>query len=317
MKVIFLFLLLLSFPLSLLSQNLIPNGDFEEYNQLPNQQGKLTNCKHWINPTFATPDYFHSDALPGSTVQLPNTGFATVEPFSGNGIAGLFLVVGDIREYITVELIKPLKKGKSYTLSFAHTNGSGDYFASCGSDRFGIYFSKTIPYLNTLFSLPVLPQIEIPNFCWDTIWKNESFTFVADDNYTTLTFGNFYTSDETTTMTMVQAVTTGNAYFFIDKVELIPEEAEVHIEMPNVFTPNEDGTNDTYQPVSIQGVNHYHLVILNRWGEIMFETNDSTQGWDGQFNGMNCSSGTYFWRVEYSDLDNSENLKNGFLTLVR
>ena len=37
----------------------------------------------------------------------------------------------------------------------------------------------------------------------------------------TLTFGNFYTSDETTTITMVQAETIGNAYFFIDKVELL------------------------------------------------------------------------------------------------
>lgn len=317
MKVIFSFLLLLGFPLSVLSQNLVPNGDFEEYIQLPIEQGHLNNCKHWINPNWATPDFFHSDALPGSNVQLPNTGFATVEPFSGSGIAGLFLVVGDYREYISVELIKPLKKGKSYTLSFAHTNGSGDYFASCGSDRFGAYFSKNIPYQNSLFTIPVTPQIEIPNFCWDTIWKSESFTFVADDDYTTLTIGNFYTSNETTTIPMVQALTEGFAYFFIDKVELIAEQAEVHIEMPNVFTPNSDGTNDTYYPVSLQGVNDYHLVILNQWGEIVFETSDSNQGWDGQFNNKDCSDGTYFWRLDYSDLDDNENSENGFLTLVR
>lgn len=317
MKVIFLFLLLLSFPLSALSQNLIPNGDFEEYNQLPIEQGQLTSCKHWINPNWATPDYFHAAAIPGSNAQLPNTAFATVEPFSGSGIAGLFLVVGDYREYISVELIQPLKKGKSYTLSFAHTNGSGDYFASCGSDRFGAYFSKTIPYQNSLFPIPVIPQIEIPTFCWDTIWKNESFTFVADDDYTTLTFGNFHTSDETTTIAMAQAVTVGNAYFFIDKVELIAEEAEVFIEMPNVFTPNGDGVNDTYHPLTIQGVNDYRLYILNQWGEIVFETSDANQGWDGQFNNNNCSSGTYFWRVAYSNLDNIESSESGFLTLLR
>jgi gliding motility-associated-like protein len=317
MKVIFLFLILLSFPLSLLSQNLVPNGDFEEYFQLPNQQGQLTNCKHWINPASGTPDYFHSDALPSSNFQLPNTGFATVEPYSGSAIAGLYLVVGDYREYITVQLIKPLKKGKSYTLSFAHTNGSGDYFASCGSDRFGAYFSKSIPYQNSLFPIPVVPQIEVPNFCWDTTWKNESFTFVADDDYTTLTFGNFYTSDQTTTITMVEALTVGYAYFFIDKVELIALEAEVLIEMPNVFTPNGDGVNDAYHPVSVQGVNEYQLVIFNQWGEMVFETTDSNQGWDGQFNNKDCSSGTYFWRVEYSDLDDIEDLESGFLTLVR
>ncbi len=317
MKVIFLFVLLISVPLSLHSQNLVPNGDFEEYTQLPYQQGQLTNCKHWMNPTFATPDFFHSSALPSSGFQLPNTTFGKVEPFSGSGIAGLFLVVGDYREYISVELIKPLKKGKTYTLSFAHTNGMDDYFASCGSDRFGVYFSKTIPNNYTLFPIPVIPQIEVPNFCWDTLWKNESFTFVADDDYTTLTFGNFYTSDETTTITMVQAETIGNAYFFIDKVELIAEEAEVLLEMPNVFTPNQSGVNDTYQPVSAVGVNQYHLTILNQWGGIMFETNDFTQGWDGQFNGKDCSNGTYFWKVEYSDLDDNDYLQSGFLALVR
>lgn len=317
MNIIFTFLLLFILPLTLHSQNLIPNGDFEEYTLLPDQPGQLTKCKHWINPTFGSPDYFHTDALLSSDVQLPNSNFATVEPFSGSGIAGLFLVVGDIREYISIELIKPLKTGKLYTLTFAHTNGSGNYFASCGSNNFGVYFSKTIPYQNTLSEIPVVPQIEIPNFCWDTIWKNESFTFIADDNYTTLTFGNFHTSDETTTINMVQAETTGYAYFFIDKVELIEVENEARIEMPNVFTPNEDGVNNTYQPETIQNVNDYHLVILNRWGEIVYETNDLNQGWNGQFKEKDCTNGIYFWRVDYSQLNNSKKSKSGFLTLIR
>ena len=49
----------------------------------------------------------------------------------------------------------------------------------------------------------------------------------------------------------------------------------------------------------------------------MFETNDFTQGWDGQFNGKDCSNGTYFWKVEYSDLDDNDYLQSGFLALVR
>lgn len=317
MKVTLFFLLLQCFTLTMHSQNLVPNGDFEEYKQLPNQQGQLENCKYWINPTFSTPDYFHVDALSSSNFQLPNTNFATVEPYSGSGIAGLFISCGDLREYISVELIKPLKKGKSYTLSFAHTNGTGDYFASCGSDRFGMYFSKSIPYHYSLFPIPATPQLEVPNFCWDTLWKNESFTFIADDDYTTLTFGNFHTSDETTTITMVEAETIGYAYFFIDKVELIPNQPEALLEMPNVFSPNEDGANDLFQPVITVGMNLYHLTILNQWGGIMFETNHPSEGWDGQFNGKECSSGTYFWKVDYSDLDDVENVESGFLTLVR
>lgn len=319
MKAVFLFFLLISLCVSLYAQNLVPNGDFEEYHQLPNQQGQLNFCKHWKNASiFSTPDYFHSDAQFSSGFQLPYTSFANVEPYSGSGIVGLFLVVGEYREYISVELVKPLRKGKVYTLSFVHTNGTDDYFASCGSNNFGVYFSKTILDGSLLpFPFPFTPQIEIPHFCWDTIWKNESFTFVAEDDYTAMTFGNFHTSEETITIEMVDAETMGNAYFFMDKVELIEEDLEITIEMPNVFTPNEDGANDTYQPLSSVGVSRYHLTILNRWGGIMFETNDFSEGWDGQFNGMDCSEGTYLWRVDFTDVIDNKHSKSGFVTLVR
>lgn len=316
MKAVFFFFSLISLSVSLYAQNLVPNGDFEEYHQLPYQQGQLNFCKHWINPSSTTPDYFNSGSLFSSGFQLPYTNFADVEPYSGSGIVGLFLVVGDLREYISVQLVKPLKKGKVYTLSFVHTNGTNDYFASCGSNNLGVHFSKTIPY-GSFFPFPFTPQIEIPHFCWDTIWKKESFTFVAEDDYTTMTFGNFRTSEETITMEMVYAETKGYAYFFIDKVELIEEDLEITIEMPNIFTPNEDGANDTYQPLSSVGVSRYHLTILNQWGGIMFETSDFSEGWDGQFNGMNCSEGTYFWRVDFTDVIDNKHTKSGFLNLIR
>lgn len=319
MKAFYLCLLLLCISLTLHSQNLVPNGDFEQYHQLPNQQGQLENCKHWINPSYSTPDYFHSDASPSSGFQLPNTNFAKVEPYSGSGIVGLFSVVGDLREYISVQLVKPLIKGKVYTLTFAHTNGTDDYFASCGSNRFGVYFSKSIPNQQSLFPILVTPQLEVPHFCWDTVWVKENFTFVADDNYSTLTFGNFYTGDQTITIEMAPAVTQGQgyAYFFLDKVELIAEEKEVNLEMPNVFSPNGDGANDTYQPVIAEGLGRYHLTIYNQWGGKVFETDDYTQGWDGQSNGMNCNEGTYFWRIDYTDVIDYEQSKSGFLNLVR
>lgn len=315
-KIVYLLYLLIGLPLQLISQNLVPNGDFEEYTQLPNQSGQLSNCKHWINPHFATPDYFNSAALPSSGVQLPNTNFGDVIPYSGKGIVGLFTVVGDYREYISVELVRALETGKTYTLSFVHTNGSANFIASSGSNRFGMYFSKSIPYITSMFPIPVTPQIEIPNFCWDTIWRKESFTFVADDNYTALTFGNFYDNNETTIIEMNPAQTINSAYFFIDKVELIEEGLDLNVEMPNIFTSNEDGINDIFHPISTEGINQYHLTILNRWGEIMFETIDFSQGWDGKFNGDNCNSGTYFWKIEYSDFNDTNYMKSGFFHKV-
>jgi gliding motility-associated-like protein len=317
MKAVFLFFFLISLSVSLYAQNLVPNGDFEEYYQLPYEQGQLNFCKYWSNPLYTTPDYFHTESLYSSGFQLPYTNFAKVEPYSGNAIVGLFTVVGGFREFISVQLVKPLTKGKVYTLSFAHTNGTDDYFTSCGSDRLGVYFSKSIPGFNSIYPNMVLPQIEIPHYCWDTVWKEESFTFVAEDDYTAMTFGNFYTSDQTITMEEVDGETMGYAYFFLDKVELIEEDLEISIDMPNIFTPNSDGENDVYQPINSVGISSYRLTILNQWGGILFETNELSEGWDGQFNGMNCSEGTYFWRIDYTDVIDNEQTKSGFFHLVR
>lgn len=316
-KIVFLLYLLIDLPFQLISQNLVPNGDFEEYTQLPNDVSQLTKCKYWLNPNFSTPDYFNSAAIPGSAAQLPNTGFGYVNPYSGEGIAGFFTVVGDYREYISVTLVKALEIGRSYQLSFIHTNGFHSQFASSGSDHFGMYFSKSIPYINSSFNIPVTPQLEIPNICWDTIWREESFIFVADDNYTVLTFGNFYGNQETTIIEMVPSQILPTAYYFIDKVELIKTNLDINIEMSNIFTPNEDGVNDSFHPIITKDVNQYHLTILNRWGEKIFETNDFTQEWDGKFNNQFCSNGTYFWQLEYSDFNDKSYLKNGFFNLIR
>ena len=69
--------------------------------------------------------------------------------------------------------------------------------------------------------------------------------------------------------------------------------------MPNVFTPNSDNINDLFLPKEACVGKSFKLQILNRWGEVMFETNDSKEGWDGNYNGENATNGTYFWIATY------------------
>lgn len=85
------------------------------------------------------------------------------------------------------------------------------------------------------------------------------------------------------------------------------------LEMPNVFTPNEDGINDFFSPVAIYGITEFKLEITNRWGNAVFETDDPKLYWDG----TDTEEGTYFWKVNYVDLDGRELEQQGFLTLIR
>ena len=86
--------------------------------------------------------------------------------------------------------------------------------------------------------------------------------------------------------------------------------------IPNAFTPNNDGENDTFKVVHMN-LNGGTLFVYNRWGQKLFERNDFNVGWDGTFNGVACPSEVYFYVVDY--IDNSDTMRHlyGNFTLLR
>lgn len=89
------------------------------------------------------------------------------------------------------------------------------------------------------------------------------------------------------------------------------------IEMPNVFTPTNNGNNDFFKPIISKNIKFPSLVILNRWGNVVFETNDINIGWNGKTNDQECTEGIYFWKLVYQDLNSNFFSKHGFLHLIR
>ncbi len=97
----------------------------------------------------------------------------------------------------------------------------------------------------------------------------------------------------------------------------------------NVFTPNADGINDTYYPFYTKyapekiahDAGEYSLIIYNRWGQVVFEADDYTKGWDGNDkSGMAATAGTYYWIANFSSncAENPDKtMKKGFLQLIR
>lgn len=89
------------------------------------------------------------------------------------------------------------------------------------------------------------------------------------------------------------------------------------IEMSSIFTPNGDGTNDFFIPVTYQKVKSANLNIVNRWGNVIYNESNLLSGWDGTSNGKECTEGVYFWKIEYEDFNSNKFNSHGFIHLVR
>jgi gliding motility-associated-like protein len=88
--------------------------------------------------------------------------------------------------------------------------------------------------------------------------------------------------------------------------------------LPDVFTPNGDGLNDSFFPVGLlDGVTDYRLRVWTRWGELVFSTNDVKGGWDGTYKGRQSPGGGYLWDVQYTDVNGDPAAFKGGVVLVR
>ncbi|NVN95175.1 MAG: gliding motility-associated C-terminal domain-containing protein [Bacteroidetes bacterium] len=86
--------------------------------------------------------------------------------------------------------------------------------------------------------------------------------------------------------------------------------------IPNTFTPNNDGKNDLFF-VSSTNIKSFHILIFNRWGNLLFETNDVNVGWDGKFNGDYVPDGIYTYSLLAIGDDGVYYRRLGTITVLR
>jgi gliding motility-associated-like protein len=87
---------------------------------------------------------------------------------------------------------------------------------------------------------------------------------------------------------------------------------EVIYYIPNTFTPDGDKYNEYFKPIFTSGYDPYDfdLFIFNRWGETIWESHDSSIGWDGTYgvSGKLVQNGTYTWRIEFKTIETDERI---------
>jgi gliding motility-associated-like protein len=123
--------------------------------------------------------------------------------------------------------------------------------------------------------------------------------------------------DETGWYEVMQVIT--NQYGCVDsmihQVEVI---GSYTVFVPNAFTPDGNGHNNSFKPIMRDvTAENYQFLIFDRWGEIIYRTDDLEGEWDGNFQGDNARDGVYIWKIFVTDNVGKKHELMGHVTLLR
>jgi gliding motility-associated-like protein len=134
----------------------------------------------------------------------------------------------------------------------------------------------------------------------DVLYSWEMGDGLTENGSTIKHMYNISTSIPEYKITLTATTKNGCIYTKIKNIDIIPF-------IPNVFTPNLDGVNDTFMA-------DYDLQILDRYGVSIYKGN---KGWNGTYNGRPADPDTYFYLLYYYDKNHVQKSKKGYITLIR
>jgi gliding motility-associated-like protein len=103
----------------------------------------------------------------------------------------------------------------------------------------------------------------------------------------------------------------------ISDIIIVNAPGEPILTVPNVLTPNGDGSNDEWF-IFTQNVTELEVIIINRWGNEVAKIDGVAGSWNGKTtNGDDVTDGTYFYKYLAKALNGKEFSGHGFLTLIR
>jgi gliding motility-associated-like protein len=132
-------------------------------------------------------------------------------------------------------------------------------------------------------------------------------------------FNYTFNTDVAKTVSIMQVAV--NSYgcrdSIIKQIEIKPAYV---IYVPNAFTPNSDGTNDGFKAVGV-GIAQFKLQVFDRWGALVFETDDINNAWDGSIKGKGDFESTkqevYVWKAQVTDVLSEKHSMIGHVTLLK
>jgi gliding motility-associated-like protein len=291
-------------------QNLVPNGSFEDTVNCPSNYDELNKTMFWYKPTQGTPDLFNSCNTIPYFIGTPSNGGGYQFPKDGRAYAGFAVnfdtsngALLNYREYLQIKLISKLDAGKKYTVSFFVSRADSFFIAL---KDIGAFISKFPIGCNCSSTLILSPQVVYGNFVTDNNnWTEVKGEFLANGTEEFLTLGYFKNNNSTDTV-FLKPTNDLTAYYYLDKVSIF--QSPDLLVLANVFTPNNDGINDTFRSPN----DAVEICIYNRWGIKIFGSKEKFD-WNGNSDANEpCSAGVYYYIIQTE----TETYK-GFLELIK
>jgi gliding motility-associated-like protein len=200
------------------------------------------------------------------------------------------------------------------TIVNLETNSFGNDF---GLDD--LYMDAACPITMDTIVIITTPQVDLGH----TVYLCDQPTPTLDPGISNATY-HWNTGDTTQSITPISSgtywveVSVAGCQTVLDSVDVVGNSIESIVYFPNSFTPNKDGKNEYFSGVS-ETTTFFHLQIFNRWGELIFETNNIQTGWDGTYKGKIVQEDTYVYVAEYAfDCGNGVHKKKiGHINVLR
>lgn len=212
------------------AQNLVPNGDFEDYTQCPDYVSQIDRASGWFRPTEGTSDYFHACLGVPWSLSVPDNSFGNEAAHSGDGYAGFYCFYAndaagvpgdDDREYVTHALAQPLVPGSTYAVEFFVSLADASKYAV---RDIGALLSMSPPLRSDEFAIEWDPQVTNSTLALmdeKDGWTRINGCFVADSAYGYITIGNFHPAATTAYTEMsTEYPLTFYSYYFVDDVSV-------------------------------------------------------------------------------------------------
>ncbi len=267
-----------------------------------------------LSPTnYPGATYLWEDGSTSRNRQVDSTGLYSVTiKWRGCTINGSVYVKREYMPYFTLPNDTAICAGDTLKL-IAPLNIDSAIYIWAGGMQFGrtfdVYFPGTIPLSITVGNCTWTDEINIDvirNFQLNlgpdtTVCLGQEYVLEAPDGVNILWNDGsterrkrFFNTSQT-----VWVKAWNDCFEKVDTVTVTYEECDCHFFVANSFTPNNDGTNDVFLPVTGCYFESFEMQIFDRWGNLVYHSRSLEEGWDGTRQGKALPQGVYTYQLRY------------------
>ncbi|MBS1545847.1 MAG: T9SS type B sorting domain-containing protein [Bacteroidetes bacterium] len=209
------------------AQEMVANGDLEQFTTCPWQMGQLELAIGWSRPTVGSSDYFNACQGGAGPMSVPTNLNGEQTPHSGAGYAGIIAFNGpdntgtlDTHEYVSHPLAVPMVPGATYAVEFYISLAEVSKYAV---NDMGALLSTQEPHRDDWLEITAAPQVTNGSMVMlddENGWMRIAGCVKADSAYTWITIGNFHPGAGTGFEQVSQSTPVWFSYYYVDDVSV-------------------------------------------------------------------------------------------------